>query len=377
MKYTKNIGRENYIFTIVFFGFFIPLARTMGLANLLSTMMNLAYDLLINTCLFIMAISVLTGALGSIFSEFGFIAIIDRLLRPIMRPLYNLPGAASLGIITCFMSDNPAILTLAEEDNFKSLFKKYQLPSLTNLGTSFGMGLIVTTTLAALPVRGAIKASLIGNVGAVIGSIVSVRLMQAYTKKIYSKDEMVEVKSLKDIPKDSRLIRDGNVFTRFIEAMLDGGKSGVSTGVSIIPGVISICTIVMILTNPAGPHGTYTGAANEGVGLLPYLGQKLAFIINPLFGFKSPESVAVPITALGSAGAALGLIRELSMKNLVTGNDLAVFTAICMCWSGYLSTHVAMMDTIGAKELSGKAILSHTIGGIVAGISAHLLFGIF
>lgn len=32
------------------------------------------------------------------------------------------------------------------------------------------------------------------------------------------------------------------------------------------------------------------------------------------------------------------------------------------------------MDAIGAKELTGSAILSHTIGGIVAGVSAHLLF---
>jgi hypothetical protein len=45
-----------------------------------------------------------------------------------------------------------------------------------------------------------------------------------------------------------------------------------------------------------------------------------------------------------------------------------------MCWSGYLSTHVGMMDALGVRKLSSKAIFSHTIGGIMAGISAHYLY---
>jgi len=185
---------------------------------------------------------------------------------------------------------------------------------------------------------------------------------------------MVEVSALKDISKDTRLIRKGSAGGRFIEALLDGGKIGVDMGLSIIPGVIGICTIIMLLTNSAGPNGAYTGAANEGVPVLPWLGNKLSFILNPLFGFSSSESIAVPITALGSAGAAMGLVKTLVENNLATANDIAVFTSNCMCWSGYLSTHVAMMDAIGSKELTGPAILCHTIGGLVAGIAAHLVF---
>lgn len=373
-KYVKKIGAENLIFALVFFGIFASIGRVMGVSNMISTMMNGAYDLLINTCFFIMAISVLTGALSAIFSEFGFISLIDLILSKIMKPIYNLPGAASLGIINCYLSDNPSILPLAHEDNFKALFKKYQLPSLTNLGTSFGMGLIVTTTLGSLPLEGAGKAALIGTLGAFIGSIASVRIMQIFTKKAFNTDEMVEVESLKNIPKNTRIIRDGSFGRRFIEALLDGGKTGVDMGLSIIPGVIGICTMIMLLTNSAGPNGVYTGAANEGVPVLPWIGDKLSFILNPLFGFTHSESIAVPITALGSAGASMGLVKNLVADNLATANDLAVFTSICMCWSGYLSTHVAMMDAIDAKELTGPAILSHTIGGIVAGISAHLIF---
>ena len=33
-----------------------------------------------------------------------------------------------------------------------------------------------------------------------------------------------------------------------------------------------------------------------------------------------------------------------------------------------------MMDSLDCKELIGKAIVSHTIGGIAAGFAAHWLF---
>lgn len=376
-KYTKNISKENFIFVILFFGFFIPLGKTMGLYNMLSTIMNQAFDLLINTCFYLTAICVLTGALSALFAEFGFISLINVILAKIMKPIYNLPGAASLGILNCYLSDNPSILALADEENFKILFKKYQLPSLTNLGTAFGMGLIVTSSVGAMKMPDAGKAAIIGNIGAFIGSIISVRIMQSFTKKHYGTEQMVSANVLDDIPENSRIIREGSVGVRFIEALLDGGKSGLNMGFSIIPGVISICTIIMLLTNTAPANGIYTGAMNEGVPVLPWIGSKLSFILNPLFGFTYSESIAVPITALGSAGAALGVVKGLVANNLATANDLAVFTAICMCWSGYLSTHVAMMDAIGAKELTSKALLSHTIGGLVAGVSAHLLFSIF
>ena len=47
---------------------------------------------------------------------------------------------------------------------------------------------------------------------------------------------------------------------------------------------------------------------------------------------------------------------------------------MCMCWSGYLSTHTSMMDSLHCKELTGKALLSHTIGGIAAGFAAHWIY---
>jgi len=33
-----------------------------------------------------------------------------------------------------------------------------------------------------------------------------------------------------------------------------------------------------------------------------------------------------------------------------------------------------MMDSLGYRQLTSKAILSHTIGGIAAGVSAHYVY---
>ena len=372
MAHKKNISKENFIFIIIFFGIFGTIGSIMGPTNMLSTIMNTAYKLLIDTCLYIMAISILTGALSSLFSEFGFIALVDLVLSKLMKPLYKLPGASSLGILNCYLSDNPAILTLANEDNFKKYFKKYQLPALTNLGTSFGMGLIVTTTMMSLPIEGAIKASFIGNIGAFIGSIFSVRIMMIFTQRYYGKDEWVYVKSAANIPRGSREIRPGSSGSRAISAILEGGRSGIDMGFAIMPGVLTICTLVMILTDPM-PAGGYTGAIGEGVAFLPFLGEKLSFILNPIFGFTNSAAIAVPITALGSAGAAVGMAKDLAVQSLVGPSDIAVFTAMCMCWSGYLSTHIAMMDALDTKEMTGYAIFAHTIGGLVAGLASNLI----
>ncbi|EEI82179.1 CD0519/CD1768 family membrane protein [Anaerococcus tetradius] len=369
--YKKNISLENFIFILIFFGSFGWIGSIMGPTNMLSTVMNTAYKLLMDTCFYIMGISVVAGALSSLFSEFGFIALVDILLSKVMKPIYNLPGASSLGILNCYLSDNPAILTLADEDNFKKYFKKFQMPALCNLGTSFGMGLIVTTTMFALPIQGAVKAALIGNLGAIVGSIVSVRLMLRFTKKFYGTEDMVEVDKVVSVPEGHRIIRSGSAGSRAIEAILYGGKRGVDMGVAIIPGVITICTVVMLLTNSAPPTG-YTGELNQGVAFLPWLGEKLSFILSPIFGFSNESFIAVPITALGSAGAALGVVKEFINSSTVTGNDIAVFTAMCMCWSGYLSTHIAMMDALKTKEMTSSAILSHTIGGLFAGFAAHI-----
>lgn len=377
----KAVGKEGIIFLIIFVGFFVIMGSKMGTINMFKTLMETAYSLLMKTVFYIMAIAVVAGAISGLLSEFGVVSIINKLLSPLMKPIYDLPGASTIGIVTTYLSDNPAILTLAEDKGFRRYFKKYQLPALTNLGTAFGMGLIITTYMMGQKSTSGetfVSAAIIGNIGAIIGSIVSTRLMLHQTKKIYGKDEPCVIDDGEGFDMmNYREVRSGSIAERALAAILEGGATGVQMGLAIIPGVLIICTIVLMLTNGPSASGVYTGAANEGIALLPWIGEKLNFIMKPLFGFQSPQAIAFPITSLGAAGAAISLVPGMLQQNLIGGNEIAVFTAMGMCWSGYLSTHVAMMDGLKCRELTGKAIISHTFGGLAAGIVAHYIYLVF
>ena len=372
MNFLTKRRIEAVVFLLIFFGFFGYLGSKMGLPNMMNTIMQTAYSLLLETVFYIMAITVVSGALGNLLVEFGVVRLIEVVLRPLMKPLYNLPGVAALGGVMTFLSDNPAIISLSKDAHFARYFKKYQLISLTNFGTAFGMGLVVIMFMMG---KGYLPAALVGLLGAVIGSIVSTRLMQHFILK--SNPELnAEVSEVEGDEEKISFKSEGSVFLRFLNAILDGGKSGVDIGLAIIPGVLIISTVVMMLTFGA-PEGGYAGGAYEGVALLPYLAGKIDIVFKWLFGFESPQLVAFPITALGAVGAALGLIPRFIQEGIINGNAIAVFTAMGMCWSGYLSTHTAMLDSLGFRSLTSKAILAHTVGGLVAGVSAHWLFVLF
>lgn len=351
---------------------FIYIGSVMGASNMLNTIMKTAHDLLLNTVFYLMGICVITGAIGKLFVEFGVVSLLEKLLRPLMKPLFNLPGVASLGAVLTFLSDNPAIISLAQDKKFSSYFKKFQFISLTNFGTAFGMGLLVIVFMIG---QGFYTEPLIGLAGAFIGCVVSTRLMQYFVVKAYPKYAEEYQTSGSAVAEAEKKQEKRSVFARTLDSLLEGGRSGVDIGIAIIPGVLIISTFVMIMTfGASGENGAYTGAAYEGVALLPWLGEKIDFIFHWLFGFNDPHLIAFPITALGAVGAALGLVPEFLAEGWMDGNAIAVCTAIGMCWSGYLSTHTAMLDSIGYRPLISKAILSHTIGGIAAAIAAHWIY---
>ena len=90
-------------------------------------------------------------------------------------------------------SERRPIFSLINDENLICfVFKKYQVPALCNLGTAFGMGLIVTMFMMGQG-AGYIKAAIIGNIGAIIGSIVSVRLMLRQTKNITVMRQMIQL----------------------------------------------------------------------------------------------------------------------------------------------------------------------------------------
>lgn len=496
-----NVYKKAIICLLCFLAFFSIFAIPMGLSNAMNTLMNTAYSLLTNTVFFIMAIAVIAGALSGLLTEFGVVKLLNKVLSPLMKPLFGMPGASALGMVSTYLSDNPAILTLADDKKFRRFFKAYQIPALTNLGTAFGMGLIVTSFTLGMGSTLGDKvwvAALCGNLGAIIGGIISTRLMLYFMRRVYNVKKPALEGPYQDNEAEAAFQHKG--FLHVLDAMMEGGKKGVDMGLAIIPGVLIICSIVMMLTNgrPAAqykyaviqqlssdglqvvtetgqieipdtgnyivgfqtgslsatwmkfdsqeeepvsysynngrsfsedevlhvklppadwgdetsqyrlvllkadevtqtsipleqedgdksgrifsgviPVEPYRGNAGEGIGVLPWIANLLSFILTPLFGFSSAEAIAVPVTALGSAGAALGLIPDFAREGFVNVNDLAVFTAVCMCWSGYLSTHVSMMEVLGCREHTGKAILSHTIGGLFAGVAAHWLFVLF
>jgi len=165
----KAVTTETLVTLAVVAGIFAVFIWKMGLAFTFKTAMGTAHDLILNTVLFLMGVIVLAGAFTSLMSEFGLVAVANRVLSPLMKPLFGLPGAASIGVVTTYLSDNPAIMPLGSDKGFLKYFKKWQVTTLVNLGTVFGMGLIVTTFMLAQSSQGQPlgRAVLLGNLGSV------------------------------------------------------------------------------------------------------------------------------------------------------------------------------------------------------------------
>ena len=369
---------------VVVFIIFGYLSHVMGLSNMINTMMRTAHGLLLNTVFYLMGISVLTGALSRIFTEFGVVDLLQKLLRPIMRPIFNLPGVGVLACVMTFLSDNPAIITLSRNKSFARYFKVYEFISLANFGTAFGMGLLVVMFMIG---QGYFSEPFVGMFGAACGGVVATRLMQHFICRLHPEfrtQPVVSEAELKEIEQQEQQAKDEwehpSTFVKILDALLDGGKTGVESGLTIIPGVLIICTLVMMFTFGGASEGidgsssqavVYTGEAYQGCGLLPWLAGKISIVFEWLFGFTAPELVAFPITALGAVGAALSLVPEFTSKGIIDGNAVAVFTAMGMCWSGFLSTHTAMLDSMGYRHLLTRDFLCQILGGIAAGIIAH------
>ncbi len=136
------ISRETFICLFFIIALFVLLGTQMGLDNMFSTMFNTAHDLILNTIWYLTGVLVLSSALFSLMSEFGIIAMLNKVISPLMKPLYGLPGAASLGVITCYMGDSPAIVSLGKDKGFIKYFTLAQRATLSNLGATFAMGLV-------------------------------------------------------------------------------------------------------------------------------------------------------------------------------------------------------------------------------------------
>ena len=86
----KAVSLETFVFLILFLGVFTYIAVVMGFVNALSTFMQTAYRLLVDTVLFLAAIAVLAGAISGLLAEFASSAI-DR-CSPADEALLAMPG---------------------------------------------------------------------------------------------------------------------------------------------------------------------------------------------------------------------------------------------------------------------------------------------
>ena len=295
---------EALVFLAVLSVFFGSLGWRMGSANLLNSIMATAFDLLTNTVFFIMSITVLSGALAKLFIEFGVLRLVEYVLRPLMRPLYNLPGVAALASVMTFLSDNPAIMSIAHDKNFRSYFTDRELASLPNFGTAFGMGLIVVTYMTSL---GYFSAAMLGVAGAALGGVVATRLMQRLCRSEFPtlSDEQRRQREASADEGQIAFRSEGSFFERFLNSILEGGKSGVDLGLAIIPGVLIISTLVILITfGPKDPAVGYQGLAGEGVPVLPWVVSKMGFLFRWLFGFEhGVDSVPGHVVGLCGRGA--------------------------------------------------------------------------
>jgi len=122
-KIVKAVTPETIVALIIIGAVFSVFAWPMGLANMFGTMMATAHDLMLNTVFFLMAVIILAGAFTSLLSEFGIVSFANRILSPFMKPLFGLPGAASIGVVATCLSDNPAIMPLSAEKGFLKYFR--------------------------------------------------------------------------------------------------------------------------------------------------------------------------------------------------------------------------------------------------------------
>lgn len=369
----KAVTLETFVTLGIIAALFGYMGYVMGVDKVFSVMMKTAHDVFLNTSLYITGVATLAGALSYVLSEFGVIALINKILAPIMRPLFGLPGAAALGAVTCYTSDNPGILALVSDEGYNKYFTKAERMTHVNFGTVFGMGLIVTAYMLSLGSK-YFTAVLIGNVGAILGGIFSVRLMLNYAKKVCNEDKKFRIETEKGLLEE-RTIRDGSTLERFLSSLLQGANSGFKLGISACAGTMLVCTIVMMLTfGPSGEGGQYMGVAYEGVELLPKIGSYFLPVAKILWGFNYSELLAFPFTALGAVGSAMGLTQGFIQRGFADANTVATFTGMGICLSGFLSTHIGMLDALDQGQHSTKAIVTHLIGGLLAGVISNYLF---
>ena len=100
MNHKKTSIWDGVTCLVVIILLFGGIGYVMGVSQMLNTIMKTAHDLLLNTVFYLMGVTVITGAIGKIFIEFGVVNLLEKILRPMMRPIFNLKMHQMIGHCT-------------------------------------------------------------------------------------------------------------------------------------------------------------------------------------------------------------------------------------------------------------------------------------
>ncbi len=93
----KAVSMETFVFIVLLAVGFGYVGSIMGAGMMFKVIMSTAHALLLDTVFLIMAMAVLAGALSALLSEFGVIALVNKIFKGLMRPIWGLPGASIAG----------------------------------------------------------------------------------------------------------------------------------------------------------------------------------------------------------------------------------------------------------------------------------------
>ena len=97
--------------------------------------------------------------------------------------------------------------------------------------------------------------------------------------------------------------------------------------------------------------------------------RKVIILTRAFIWIRQSVVLSLPLTSLGAAGASIAGAKTLADAGLLTSHDMTVYFAIGYSLVGFLSTHASISDSLGMREITTKAMLSHLIGGVIAVLS--------
>ena len=286
--------------------------------------------------------------IAEILLYLGIVKMLGELVEPLMRPLFNLPGAASFVVAMGFTSGFPmgAVLTrrLCEE-KMCSVYEAERLVAFTNNSSPLFILSAVAVGMFDNPLLGLILAAAHYSSNIVIGILLGFFSSRGISGKPFSKENL--------FARSIRVLLSAQQSRKPLGKMLgDAIKTGISN-ITVIGGfVITFAVLTRLLTA--------TGITGQVM--------KLLILILQTFG-QSPA--LSPAFTVGFWEMTLGL-RELSFP-VLSITEKAVAASIILGWSG-LSIQAQVTSVLAGSGIRPYFYYwSRVLQASLAGVAAYVL----